>query len=57
MAATASRLSIYVSAICCYLPTVTITRYPSFINASNMSFACGLFPVVHATYETHSAQE
>lgn len=56
MAATASRLSLYVSDIC-YLPHISTTRYTSFFNASIVSFACGLFSVVRVLHGPHSVQE
>jgi len=57
MAATASRLSLYVSDTCCYLPHISTTRYISFINASIVSFACGQFSVVRVLHGPHSVQE
>lgn len=57
MAATASRLSLYVSDICCYLPYISTTRYTSLFNASIVSFACGQFSVGRILHGPHSVQE
>jgi len=57
MAATATRLSLYVPDICCYLPRVFTTRYSLFINESIVSFARGQFSVARVLHGTHSAQE
>jgi len=57
MAATASRLSLYVSDICCYLPHISTNRYTSFFNDSIVSFACAQFSVVRVLHGPHSVQE
>jgi len=57
MAATASHLSLYASDICCYLPLTSTTRYNSFFNTTNVSFACGQYSVARVLHRTHSAQE